>query len=215
VNHRLGVITQFYKFALNRGWIGKLPFDLEEVRISHAAAGIPAQRRAGVAAASLRLREAREELEIPSRQDIRRRPFKDLSSESCILDEPSADGPAHLAALAPLWQARKLCLCPSMSVSVISKAFTPTLANVSSIRRACSTPARASLLQALRFLRSRRRRSGSPPHPGGCRHKRITSLIRYRPRLVTRQVLQFRSAHAHLLHARVGQKGRGTSKSWH
>jgi integrase/recombinase XerD len=73
VNHRLGVITQFYKFALKRGWIGKLPFDLEEVRISHAAAaGIPAQRRAGVAATSLRLREAREELEIPSRQDIRR-----------------------------------------------------------------------------------------------------------------------------------------------
>lgn len=73
VNHRLGVITQFYRFALKKGWIPTLPFDLEEVRIPHTvAAGIPSPRMACVAVASLRLREAKEELEIPSRQDIRR-----------------------------------------------------------------------------------------------------------------------------------------------
>src|SRR5579875_2275832 len=27
VNHRLGVITQFYRFALKKGWIGRLPVD--------------------------------------------------------------------------------------------------------------------------------------------------------------------------------------------
>ena len=29
INHKLGVITQFYRFALKKGWIGRLPFDLE------------------------------------------------------------------------------------------------------------------------------------------------------------------------------------------
>jgi integrase/recombinase XerD len=73
VNHRLGVITQFYRFALKKGWIAKLPFDLEEVRIPYTVSGgIPVQRTACVAASSLRLRAAKEELEIPPRQDIRR-----------------------------------------------------------------------------------------------------------------------------------------------
>lgn len=73
VNHRLGVITQFYRFALKRGWIERLPFDLEEVRISHtAAAGLRIQRTVCGATTSLHLREARQELQIPSRHDIRR-----------------------------------------------------------------------------------------------------------------------------------------------
>ena len=66
-------VTQFYRFALKKGWIAVLPFDVEEVRIPHSAnTGLSAPHSAFVAGASLRLRDAREELEIASRQDIRR-----------------------------------------------------------------------------------------------------------------------------------------------
>ena len=73
INHRLGVITQFYSFALKKGWISALPFDVEEIRIPHGASrGLSAPHRTCVAGASLRLRDLKEEFEIPSRQDIRR-----------------------------------------------------------------------------------------------------------------------------------------------
>jgi site-specific recombinase XerD len=73
INHRLGVITQFYRFALKKGWIAALPFDVEEVRIAPGAStGLIAPHTARGAGASLRLRDFREELAIPSRQDIRR-----------------------------------------------------------------------------------------------------------------------------------------------
>ena len=73
INHRLGVITQFYGFALKKGWIAALPFEVEEVRIPHGVStGLTAPCRACVAGARLRLRDAGEELDIPSRQDIRR-----------------------------------------------------------------------------------------------------------------------------------------------
>jgi site-specific recombinase XerD len=72
INHKLGIITQFYRFALKKGWIITLPFDLELIRIpGGTGAGFTSQRTACVAT-SLRLREAREELDIPPRQDIRR-----------------------------------------------------------------------------------------------------------------------------------------------
>jgi integrase/recombinase XerD len=73
INHRLGVITQFYRFALKKGWMTALPFEVEEVRIPYSAStGLGAGHRACVATTNLRLRGAREELEIPPRQDIRR-----------------------------------------------------------------------------------------------------------------------------------------------
>jgi integrase/recombinase XerD len=73
VNHRLGVITQFYRFALKKGWIARPPFDLEEVPLPHgASAGVSARRSVWMGASSVRLREAREELQIPSRPEIRR-----------------------------------------------------------------------------------------------------------------------------------------------
>jgi site-specific recombinase XerD len=72
INHKLGVITQFYRFGLKKGWITTLPFDLEVVRIRRGAAdAFSPQRTAGVSS-SLHLREAREELDVPPRQDIRR-----------------------------------------------------------------------------------------------------------------------------------------------
>lgn len=73
INHRLGVIAQFYRFALKKGRMTALPFEVEEVRIPHSAStGLSAGRKACVAGTNLRLRDAREELEIPPRLDIRR-----------------------------------------------------------------------------------------------------------------------------------------------
>ncbi|MDR3702758.1 MAG: tyrosine-type recombinase/integrase [Candidatus Sulfopaludibacter sp.] len=72
INHKLGVITQFYRFALKKGWITTLPFDLELIRIPCGAEAAFTPQRTACVATSLRLREAREELDIPPRQDIRR-----------------------------------------------------------------------------------------------------------------------------------------------
>ena len=72
INHKLGVITQFYRFALKKGWIATLPFDLELIRIPGGAGAAFTPQRTACVATSLRLREAREELDIPPRQDIRR-----------------------------------------------------------------------------------------------------------------------------------------------
>ncbi len=72
INHKLGVITQFYRFALKKGWIATLPCDLELIRIPGGAGAAFTPQRTACVATSLRLREAREELDIPPRQDIRR-----------------------------------------------------------------------------------------------------------------------------------------------
>lgn len=72
INHKLGVITQFYRFALKKGWIATLPFDLELIRIPGGAGAAFTPQRTACVSTSLRLREAREELDIPPRQDIRR-----------------------------------------------------------------------------------------------------------------------------------------------
>ncbi len=72
INHKLCVITQFYRFALKKGWIATLPFDLELIRIPHRAEAALTPQRTACVATSLRLREASEELDIPPRQDIRR-----------------------------------------------------------------------------------------------------------------------------------------------
>ncbi len=71
INHKLGVITEFYRFALKKGWIATPPFDLELIRIPGGAGAAFTPQRTACVATSLRLREAREELDIPPRQDIR------------------------------------------------------------------------------------------------------------------------------------------------
>jgi integrase/recombinase XerD len=72
INHKLGVITQFYRFALRKGWITTLPFDLEVIRVPRGAEAALAPQLLACVATSLRLPEAREELDLPPRQDIRR-----------------------------------------------------------------------------------------------------------------------------------------------
>ncbi len=72
INHKLTVISQFYRFTQKQGWIDALPFEIEAVRVSYrggdrsSTAGNPAT---GI---SLRLTERREDLYIPPRQDVRR-----------------------------------------------------------------------------------------------------------------------------------------------
>ncbi|MGH9770546.1 MAG: tyrosine-type recombinase/integrase [Candidatus Acidiferrales bacterium] len=56
INHKLTVLCQFYRFAWKKGWIEALPFDVEGAFVAR----------------DLRLREPTEELEIPSRRDVRR-----------------------------------------------------------------------------------------------------------------------------------------------
>ena len=76
INHKLGVICQFYSFAQRRGWINALPFDPEATRIPHRCQGNfnrqPKLEPGSLAGNSLRLREAKEELQIPPRREVRR-----------------------------------------------------------------------------------------------------------------------------------------------
>lgn len=66
INHKLGVICQFYRFAKRKGWIEVLPFDLAETRIAFNG------RTGGTRVqGNLRLPEPREELRIPPRRDVR------------------------------------------------------------------------------------------------------------------------------------------------
>jgi site-specific recombinase XerD len=76
INYKLGVICQFYRFAHRKGWLNALPFEPEASRIPCNARGglngragpdsIPAVEN------NLRLREPREELQIPPRHEVRR-----------------------------------------------------------------------------------------------------------------------------------------------
>ena len=76
INYKLGVVCQFYRFAHRKGWIDALPFELEASRIPYRAQGDfdPQARQdsASLGGSSLRLREPKEELQIPPRQDVRR-----------------------------------------------------------------------------------------------------------------------------------------------
>lgn len=76
INHKLSVICQFYRFALKKGWIDALPFDLDAVRVSYRSVGDlrPNARMSArsTATSSLRLTEPREEVQIPLRQEVRR-----------------------------------------------------------------------------------------------------------------------------------------------
>ena len=76
INHKLGVICQFYSFAQRKGWINALPFELEATRIPHRCQGNfnrqPKLEPGSLAGNSLRLREAKEELQIPPRREVRR-----------------------------------------------------------------------------------------------------------------------------------------------
>lgn len=56
INHKLTVVCQFYRFAWKKSWIEALPFDVE----------------GAFAGSTLKLREPVEEVEIPSRRDVRR-----------------------------------------------------------------------------------------------------------------------------------------------
>ena len=75
INHRLGVICQFYKFAQRKGWIQGLPFDLEGAGIPFAVQSDPditAKSISPVAAGShLRLKQIPEDLVLPPRRDVR------------------------------------------------------------------------------------------------------------------------------------------------
>jgi len=73
INHKLTVISQFYRFAQKQGWIDSLPFEIEAVRVPYRGfgdlgnpAGVPAT---GI---SLRLTARREDAQILPRQDVRR-----------------------------------------------------------------------------------------------------------------------------------------------
>lgn len=76
INHKLGVICQFYRFAQRRGWIENLPFDLEAAQVPYGLhAGfnshvlVNSRSSGGI---TLRWAEPKEELEIPPRQEVRR-----------------------------------------------------------------------------------------------------------------------------------------------
>ena len=77
INYKLGVICQFYRFARRKGWLNNaLPFEPAASRIAYYARG-DLNGQAGPdsvsrAESSLRLREAREELQIPPRHEVRR-----------------------------------------------------------------------------------------------------------------------------------------------
>jgi site-specific recombinase XerD len=72
----LSVIWQFYKFALKKGLINALPFELEAARIPYRNfSGFKPRARLNtgrITGSGLRLREPVEELRIPSRQEVRR-----------------------------------------------------------------------------------------------------------------------------------------------
>jgi len=76
INYKLGLICQFYRFAHRKGWLTALPFELELSRIPHRGRGhSPGQGGPDsvfVLGNSLRLREAREELQLPPRHEVRR-----------------------------------------------------------------------------------------------------------------------------------------------
>jgi integrase/recombinase XerD len=68
INYKLSVVTQFYRFAKKKGWIDNVPFGVEETRIPSSGfhSTVIIERD------SLRLMVTKEEIDIPSRQDIRR-----------------------------------------------------------------------------------------------------------------------------------------------
>jgi site-specific recombinase XerD len=76
INYKLGVICQFYKFAHRKGWLNALPFESETSRISYNARedlnGQAGPDSVSGMGNSLRLREPREELQIPPRHEVRR-----------------------------------------------------------------------------------------------------------------------------------------------
>jgi len=68
INYKLSIVSQFYKFAQKKGWISNLPFELEEMRAPSGRfhSTVVVERN------SLRLTTTKEEIDIPTRQDIRR-----------------------------------------------------------------------------------------------------------------------------------------------
>jgi site-specific recombinase XerD len=76
INYKLGVVCQFYRFAHRKGWINALPFEMEGIRIPYSISGDfnwqPSPGPSLLAGNSLRLREAKEELQIPPRHEVRR-----------------------------------------------------------------------------------------------------------------------------------------------
>lgn len=76
INHKLSVISQFYRFAQKKGWIDALPFEMETVRVPYRSFGdFRTNAKLGASPAmgsSLRLTEPSEEIQIPPRQEVRR-----------------------------------------------------------------------------------------------------------------------------------------------
>jgi site-specific recombinase XerD len=76
INHKLGVICQFYRFAHRKGWIDALPFQVEATRIPYGVQGAFNQHTkpgsGSLGESSLTLREAKEDLQIPPRNEVRR-----------------------------------------------------------------------------------------------------------------------------------------------
>ncbi|MBN9617188.1 MAG: hypothetical protein BGO25_04680 [Acidobacteriales bacterium 59-55] len=76
INHRLGVICQFYNFAHRKGWIKTSPFDMEGAGIPFEAHLSPSTDARAISSATqgphLRLKQVREDLVLPPRRDVRR-----------------------------------------------------------------------------------------------------------------------------------------------
>ena len=74
INYKLTVICQFYKLAHRKGWVDALPFELESARIPYDVHANLFPRTHPTCHLllrnTLRLRDPREELSIPSRQEV-------------------------------------------------------------------------------------------------------------------------------------------------
>lgn len=73
INHKVSVICQFYRFAQRKGWIAAVPFDLETSRMSCVQGRSGAKARLDFQGRNnLRFVDAKEDPQIPSRQEVRR-----------------------------------------------------------------------------------------------------------------------------------------------
>lgn len=163
INHKLTVILQFYRFAQKQGWIDKLPFEIETVRVPHRGFG---ELRAGSAPPSgpasrfsLRLPEFRDDVQIPPREEVRRfiRSFKSwrdrLIAESLWLTGMRASEVCSLS-LTALPRSLGAIDRDSIAVKIVGKGQKP---------RAIVFPVR--LLRSIdRYVHMERRRctSGAP-----------------------------------------------------
>jgi site-specific recombinase XerD len=91
INHRLGVVGQFYKFARRKGWVQTLPFDMEGASIAFETHSSPSGATRSVSIATpgthLRLKQIREELILPPRRDVRHFVSSFRTWRDCLMAE--------------------------------------------------------------------------------------------------------------------------------